>query len=83
MSELDLWAKYLDLGVRLGRSGEDLSAWVEDKVRKDMERSDRQIERKKKREEMELQKQREEMELQKHRDEMEMQKERCKSGERK
>ncbi|GFO14996.1 Zinc finger protein [Plakobranchus ocellatus] len=45
MFELDLNAKYLDLGVRLGRSGEDLSAWVEDKVRQDMERSDRQIER--------------------------------------
>ncbi|GFO36018.1 gypsy retrotransposon integrase-like protein 1 [Plakobranchus ocellatus] len=31
MSELDLYAKYLDLGARLGRSGEDLAAWVEDK----------------------------------------------------
>ncbi|GFO16127.1 retrovirus-related pol polyprotein from transposon opus [Plakobranchus ocellatus] len=74
MSELDLYAKYLDLGVRLGGSGEDLSAWVEDKVRQDMERSDRQIERERKREEMELQKQREEMELQKQREEMELQK---------
>ncbi|GFN79147.1 hypothetical protein PoB_000565300 [Plakobranchus ocellatus] len=59
MSELDLYAKYLDLGVRLGRSGEDLPAWVEDKVRQDMERSDRQIERERKREEIKLQKQRE------------------------
>ncbi|GFN83875.1 reverse transcriptase [Plakobranchus ocellatus] len=31
MCELDLYAKYLDLGARLGRSGEDLAAWVEDK----------------------------------------------------
>ncbi|GFO13149.1 Zinc finger protein [Plakobranchus ocellatus] len=31
MSELDLYAKYLDLGVKLGRSGEDLTTWVEDK----------------------------------------------------
>ncbi|GFO34988.1 reverse transcriptase [Plakobranchus ocellatus] len=74
MSELDLYAKYLDLGVRLVRSGEDLSAWVEDKVRQDMERSDRQIERERKREEMELQKKREEMKLQKQREEMELQK---------
>ncbi|GFO48807.1 reverse transcriptase [Plakobranchus ocellatus] len=57
MSELDLYARYLDLGVRLGRSGEDLATWVEDKVRQDMERSDRQMERERKREEMELQKQ--------------------------
>ncbi|GFO34942.1 hypothetical protein PoB_006144700 [Plakobranchus ocellatus] len=57
MSELDLYARYLDLGVKLGRSGEDLATWVEDKVRQDMERNDRQIEREKKREEMELQKQ--------------------------
>ncbi|GFO46647.1 gypsy retrotransposon integrase-like protein 1 [Plakobranchus ocellatus] len=57
MSELDLYAMYLDLGVRLGRSGEDLATWVEDKVRQDMERNDRQIERERKREEMELQKQ--------------------------
>ncbi|GFO07953.1 reverse transcriptase [Plakobranchus ocellatus] len=75
MSGLDLYAEYLDLGVRLGRSGEYLSAWVEDKVRQDMERSDRQIERERKREEMGLQKQRGEMELQKHREEMEMQRE--------
>ncbi|GFN73630.1 reverse transcriptase [Plakobranchus ocellatus] len=74
MSELDLYAKYLDLGVRLGKSGEDLATWVEDKVRQDMERSERQIERERKREEMELQKQREEMELQRHREEREMQK---------
>ncbi|GFO45958.1 hypothetical protein PoB_007246300 [Plakobranchus ocellatus] len=76
MSELDLYAKYLDLGVRLGRSGEDLATWVEDKVRQDMER--RQTDRKGKEErgdgvtkaeEMELQKLREEMELQKHREE--------------
>ncbi|GFN78977.1 hypothetical protein PoB_000548300 [Plakobranchus ocellatus] len=33
MSELDINAKYLDLGARLGRSGEDLAAWVEDKLR--------------------------------------------------
>ncbi|GFO37431.1 gypsy retrotransposon integrase 1 [Plakobranchus ocellatus] len=64
MSELDLYAKYLDLGARLGRSGEDLAAWVEDKVRQDMERDDRQIERERKREEMELQNQREEKESQ-------------------
>ncbi|GFN91633.1 reverse transcriptase [Plakobranchus ocellatus] len=31
MSELDLYAKYLDLGVKLGRSGEDLATWVEDR----------------------------------------------------
>ncbi|GFO20091.1 hypothetical protein PoB_004659600 [Plakobranchus ocellatus] len=31
MSELDLYAKYLNLGVKLGRSGEDLATWVEDK----------------------------------------------------
>ncbi|GFO06804.1 hypothetical protein PoB_003330900 [Plakobranchus ocellatus] len=31
MSELDLYAKYLDLGVKLGRSGEDLATWVQDK----------------------------------------------------
>ncbi|GFO06265.1 gypsy retrotransposon integrase 1 [Plakobranchus ocellatus] len=31
MSELDLYAKYLDLGARLGKSGENLAAWVEDK----------------------------------------------------
>ncbi|GFO10787.1 reverse transcriptase [Plakobranchus ocellatus] len=72
MSELDLYAKYLDLGVRLGRSGEDLSAWVEDKVRQDMERSDRQIERERKREEMELQKQREEIVLQDRSEEREL-----------
>ncbi|GFO15098.1 hypothetical protein PoB_004160300 [Plakobranchus ocellatus] len=60
MSELDLYARYLDLGVRLGRSGDDLAAWVEDKVRQDMERNDRQIEREKQREEIEIQKQREE-----------------------
>ncbi|GFN75505.1 hypothetical protein PoB_000201100 [Plakobranchus ocellatus] len=76
MSELDLYAKYLDLGVRLGRSGEDLATWVENKVRQDMERSDRQIERERKREEMELQKQREEMELQRQREEREMQNQR-------
>ncbi|GFO13362.1 gypsy retrotransposon integrase-like protein 1 [Plakobranchus ocellatus] len=74
MSELDLYAKYLDLGVRLGRSGEDLSAWVEDKVRHDMERSDRQIERERRREEMELQKHIR-MELQKQREEMAFQRE--------
>ncbi|GFO18765.1 reticulocyte-binding protein 2 homolog a [Plakobranchus ocellatus] len=72
MSELDLYAKYLDLGVKLGRSGEDLTTWVEDKVRQDMERSDRQIERERKREEMELQKKREEMEMQRQREEKEM-----------
>ncbi|GFO08794.1 reticulocyte-binding protein 2 homolog a [Plakobranchus ocellatus] len=66
MSELGLYAKYLDLGVKLGRSGED-------KVRQDMERSDRQIERERKREEMEMQ--REEREMQKQREEMEMQRE--------
>ncbi|GFO03055.1 reverse transcriptase [Plakobranchus ocellatus] len=76
MSELDLYAKYLDLGVKLGRSGEDLTAWVEDKVRQDIERSDRQIERERKREEMEMQRQREEMEMQRQREEMEMQKQR-------
>ncbi|GFO29310.1 reverse transcriptase [Plakobranchus ocellatus] len=70
MSELDLYAKYLDLGVKLGRIGEDLATWFEDKVRQDMERNDRQIERERKREEMEMQKQREEIELQKHREEM-------------
>ncbi|GFN81858.1 Pol polyprotein [Plakobranchus ocellatus] len=32
MSELDLYARYLDLGVKLGRSGEDLATWVEDKT---------------------------------------------------
>ncbi|GFO03173.1 Pol polyprotein [Plakobranchus ocellatus] len=32
MSELELYAKYLDLGDRLGKSGDDLAAWVEDKV---------------------------------------------------
>ncbi|GFN87593.1 reticulocyte-binding protein 2 homolog a [Plakobranchus ocellatus] len=74
MSELDLCAKYLDLGVKLGRSGEDLTTWVEDKVRQDMERSDRQIERERKREEMEMQRQREEMEMQKQREDREMQK---------
>ncbi|GFO26943.1 reverse transcriptase [Plakobranchus ocellatus] len=68
MSELDLYTKYLDLGVKLGRSGEDLTTWVEDKVRQDVERSDRQIERERKREEMEMQ--REEREMQKHREEM-------------
>ncbi|GFO32571.1 retrovirus-related pol polyprotein from transposon 17.6 [Plakobranchus ocellatus] len=78
MSELDLYAKYLDLGVKLGRSGEDLTTWVEDKVRQDIERSDRQIEIERKREEMEMQKQREEkeMEMQRQREEMEMQKQR-------
>ncbi|GFO41761.1 reverse transcriptase [Plakobranchus ocellatus] len=78
MSELDLYAKYLDLGVKLGRSGEDLATWVEDKVRQDMERNDRQIERERKREEMEMQNQREEKEreMQRHREEMEMQRQR-------
>ncbi|GFO28764.1 reverse transcriptase [Plakobranchus ocellatus] len=71
MSELDLYAKYLDLGVKLGRSGEDLTAWVEEKVRQDMERSDRQIERERKREEMEMQ--REEREMQKRREEIALQ----------
>ncbi|GFO24394.1 reverse transcriptase [Plakobranchus ocellatus] len=70
MSELDLYAKYLDLGVKLGRSGEDLTTWVEDKVRQDMERSDRQIERERKREEMEMQ--REEREMQDRREEREL-----------
>ncbi|GFN97017.1 reverse transcriptase [Plakobranchus ocellatus] len=70
MSELDLYAKYLDLGVKLGRSGEDLATWVEDKVRQDMERNDRQIERERKREEMEMQKQKEEMEVKKQREEI-------------
>ncbi|GFO41870.1 gypsy retrotransposon integrase-like protein 1 [Plakobranchus ocellatus] len=32
MSELDLYARYLDLGVKLGWSGEDLATWVEDKA---------------------------------------------------
>ncbi|GFN78673.1 retrovirus-related pol polyprotein from transposon opus [Plakobranchus ocellatus] len=64
MSELDLYARYFDLGVKLGRSGEDLATWVEDKVRQDMERNDRQIERERKREEMELQKQERESERQ-------------------
>ncbi|GFO08881.1 hypothetical protein PoB_003538600 [Plakobranchus ocellatus] len=75
MSELDLYAKYLDLGVKLGRSGEDLTTWVEDKVRQDVERerSDREIERERKREEMEMQRQREEMELQKRREEIALQ----------
>ncbi|GFO14353.1 hypothetical protein PoB_004085800 [Plakobranchus ocellatus] len=71
MSELDLFAKYLDLGVRLGRSGEDLSAWVEDKVRQDMERSDRQIERERKREEMEMQKEESQRQLELRRMELE------------
>ncbi|GFO26334.1 Pol polyprotein [Plakobranchus ocellatus] len=44
MSELDLYARYLDMGARLGMSGDDLAAWVEDKVRQDMERNDRLIE---------------------------------------
>ncbi|GFO31661.1 gypsy retrotransposon integrase-like protein 1 [Plakobranchus ocellatus] len=70
MSELDLYAKYLDLGVKLGRTGEDLATWVEDKVRQDMERCHRQIERERKREEMEMQ--REEREMQKHGEEKEM-----------
>ncbi|GFN79994.1 reverse transcriptase [Plakobranchus ocellatus] len=72
MSELDLYTKYLDLGVKLGRSGEDLTTWVENKVRQDVERSERQIERERKREEMEMQKQREEkeMEMQKQREEL-------------
>ncbi|GFO09664.1 reverse transcriptase [Plakobranchus ocellatus] len=75
MSELDLYAKYLDLGVKLGRSGEDLTTWVEDKMRQDIERSDRQIERERKREEMEMQKQREEkeMEMQRQREEIALQ----------
>ncbi|GFN74562.1 reverse transcriptase [Plakobranchus ocellatus] len=47
MSELDLYARYLDLGARLGRSSDDLAAWVENKVRQDIERNDRQIEREK------------------------------------
>ncbi|GFN87335.1 E75 nuclear receptor [Plakobranchus ocellatus] len=67
MSELDLNTKYLDLGARLGRSGDDLAAWVEDKVRQDMERNDRQIERERKREEIELQKQREREERERQR----------------
>ncbi|GFO42078.1 reticulocyte-binding protein 2 homolog a, partial [Plakobranchus ocellatus] len=75
MSELDLYTKYLDSGVKLGRSGEDLTTWVENKVRQDVERSERQIERERKREEMEMQNQREEMEMQKKREEMEMQRE--------
>ncbi|GFN90265.1 hypothetical protein PoB_001677100 [Plakobranchus ocellatus] len=75
MSELDLYAKYLYLGVKLGRSGEDLTTWVEDKVRQDMERSDRQIERERKREEMEMQKKREETEMQREEREMQRQRE--------
>ncbi|GFO16616.1 retrovirus-related pol polyprotein from transposon 17.6 [Plakobranchus ocellatus] len=31
MSEFDLYSKYLDLGIKLGRSGKDLATWVEDK----------------------------------------------------
>ncbi|GFO48473.1 reverse transcriptase [Plakobranchus ocellatus] len=76
MSELDLYAKYLDLGVKLGRSGEDLTTWVEDKVRQDMKRSDRQIERQKKLEEKEMEMQREEREMQRQREEIELQKHR-------
>ncbi|GFN78671.1 hypothetical protein PoB_000517700 [Plakobranchus ocellatus] len=53
MSELDLYARYLDMGAKLSKSGDDLAAWVEDKVRQDMERNDRQIEREKQREERE------------------------------
>ncbi|GFN87060.1 Zinc finger protein [Plakobranchus ocellatus] len=64
MSELDLYARYLNLGVKLGRSGEDLATWVEDNVRQDMERNNRQIERERKREEMESQKQERESERQ-------------------
>ncbi|GFO32334.1 hypothetical protein PoB_005883900 [Plakobranchus ocellatus] len=71
MSELDLYAKYLDLGVRLGRSGEDLATWVEDKVRQDMERNDRLIERKRQREERVMQNQREEREMELKRLELE------------
>ncbi|GFO17817.1 reverse transcriptase [Plakobranchus ocellatus] len=37
MSELDLYARYLDLVARLGRSGDDLAAWVEDKIRQEMD----------------------------------------------
>ncbi|GFN97975.1 hypothetical protein PoB_002448100 [Plakobranchus ocellatus] len=33
------------MGAKLGKSGDDLAAWVEDKVRQDIERNDRQIER--------------------------------------
>ncbi|GFO24333.1 hypothetical protein PoB_005083800 [Plakobranchus ocellatus] len=32
MSELDLYARYLDMGARLNKSGDDLAAWVEDKM---------------------------------------------------
>ncbi|GFO31435.1 hypothetical protein PoB_005794000 [Plakobranchus ocellatus] len=55
MSELDLYARYLDMGAKLGKSGDDLAAWVEDKVRQDMGRIVRQIEREKQREERESQ----------------------------
>ncbi|GFN74071.1 aminopeptidase n [Plakobranchus ocellatus] len=74
MSELDLYAKYLDLGVRLGRSGEDLATWFEDKVRQDMERNDRLIERERQREERVMQNQREETEMELKRLELEAQK---------
>ncbi|GFO26960.1 Pol polyprotein [Plakobranchus ocellatus] len=57
MSELDLYARYLDMGAKLGKPGDDLAAWVEDKVTQDMERNDRQIEREKQREERESQRQ--------------------------
>ncbi|GFO43711.1 hypothetical protein PoB_007021600 [Plakobranchus ocellatus] len=57
MSELDLHARYLDMGAKLGRSGDDLAVWAEDKVRQDMEHNDRQIEREKQREERESQRQ--------------------------
>ncbi|GFO39903.1 hypothetical protein PoB_006640800 [Plakobranchus ocellatus] len=73
MSELELYARYLDLGVKLNRSGEDLATWVEDKVRQDMERNDRQMERERKREEMELQKQERVMQSQREERESERQ----------
>ncbi|GFO17468.1 hypothetical protein PoB_004397300 [Plakobranchus ocellatus] len=58
------------------QSGDDLAVWVEDKVRQDMERNDKHIEREKQREQIEIQKQREEIELQKQREEIEIQKQR-------
>ncbi|GFO28992.1 reverse transcriptase [Plakobranchus ocellatus] len=73
MSELDLYARYLDLGVKLGRSGEDLATWVEDKVRQDMERNDRQIERERKRDELQKQERESERQLELRRMELEAQ----------
>ncbi|GFN97865.1 gypsy retrotransposon integrase 1 [Plakobranchus ocellatus] len=68
------WLKFRSVCMcELGKSGDDLAAWVEDKVRQVVERNDRQIERERKREEKELQKQREEIALQREREESESQ----------